>query len=46
MPSQGHWSLFLVMDKEQGLSLPSIAVLINIVDLPVTLLGMEIGFVL
>lgn len=46
MPSQGHWSLLLVMDKEQGLSLPSIAVLINIVDLPMTRLGMETGFVL
>lgn len=46
MPSQGHWSLFLVMGKEQGLSLPSIVVLINIVDLPVTLLGTEMGFVL
>lgn len=46
MPSQGHWNLFLVMGKEQGLSWPSIAMLINIIDLPVTLLGMEMGFVL
>lgn len=35
-----------MMGKEQGLSLPSIVVLINIVDLPVTLLGTEMGFVL
>lgn len=46
MPSQGHWNLFLVMDKEQGLSWPSIVMLINIIDLPMTLLGMEMGFVL
>lgn len=46
MPSQGHGSLFLVMDKEQGLSLPSRAVLINIIALSMTLRGTEMGFVL